>query len=69
MRWQKQSHVPAAQQQNAVLTRIQTRFATATMQRTNHYTTTGNHWLTAQNMANGVLVRCREGAKKLARDE
>ncbi len=48
MRWQKQSHVPAARQQNAVLTRIQTRFATAKMQRTNHYTTTWNHWLTAR---------------------
>ncbi len=65
----KQSHVPAARQQNAVLTRIQTRFATATMQRTNHYTTTGNHWLTARNMANGGLGRCREGAKNLAMDE
>ncbi len=61
----KQSHVPAARQQNAVLTRIQTRFATATMQRTNHYTTTGNHWLTARNMANGGHGRCREGAKNL----
>ncbi len=32
---------PLPDKQNAVLTRIQTWFATATMQRTNHYTTTG----------------------------
>ncbi len=58
-----------ARQQNAALTQLRTWVVAATMHRTNHYTTTANHWLTAANRAYGVLVRCREGAKKLARDE
>ncbi len=58
-----------ARHQKAALTQLRTWVVAATMHRTNHYTTTANHWLTAANRAYGVLVRCREGAKKLARDE
>ncbi len=41
MRWQKAESC-VARQQNAALTRIWTGVAAATMNRTNHYTTTGN---------------------------
>ncbi len=58
-----------ARQQNAALTQLRTRVAAATMHRTNHCTTTGNHWFITPNMANGLLVRCREGEKMLARGE